>query len=143
MTIPIWNLETLFPGGSSSRDFAAFAEQAEAGCAALLQELRDGGESVPDEGQLAEWTGKLQETLARLREADSFVSCLTAQSLSDRRAVGWTERIQTLAARYKQASDLFDAKLAQVPDASWRQWTAVRPELAAVRFPLDEKRDFA
>ncbi len=142
MSTPIWNLETLFPGGSSSQDFAAFAEKTEAGCAALLKELQDGGESIPDERRLAEWTAKLQETLARLREADSFVACLTAQNIDDKRAVGWTERIQTLAARSKQAFDLFDAKLAQVPDSNWREW-AGRPELAAVRFPLDERRDFA
>jgi len=143
MTKPVWNLESLFAGGSSSLDFAAFVEEAEAGCAALLKELQDGGERfAPDAERLAQWTGKLQETLARLREADSFVGCLTAQNMNDRRAVGWTERIQTLSARYKQASDLFDAKLALVPDSEWQAWSA-RPELAAVLFPLNEKRDFA
>ncbi len=142
MTKPIWNLESLFAGGSSSPDFAAFVEEAEAGCAALLKELQTGGDSVPDERLLAGWTAKLQETLARLREADSFVACLTSQNLSDKRAVGWTEKIQTLAARYKQASDLFDAKLSLVPDSNWEAWMA-QSELAAVLFPLSEKRDFA
>jgi len=142
MTKPIWNLESLFAGGSSSPDFAAFVEEAEAGCAALLKELQTSGDSVPDERLLAGWTAKLQETLARLREADSFVACLTSQNLSDKRAVGWTEKIQTLAARYKQASDLFDAKLSLVPDSSWEAWME-QSELAAVLFPLSEKRDFA
>ncbi len=142
MTKPIWNLESLFAGGSSSPDFAAFVEEAEAGCAALLKELQTSGDSVPDERLLAGWTAKLQETLARLREADSFVACLTSQNLSDKRAVGWTEKIQTLAARYKQASDLFDAKLSLVPDSNWEAWMA-QSELAAVLFPLSEKRDFA
>jgi len=142
MTKPIWNLESLFAGGSSSPDFAAFVEEAVAGCAALLKELQTGGDSVPDERLLAGWTAKLQETLARLREADSFVACLTSQNLSDKRAVGWTEKIQTLAARYKQASDLFDAKLSLVPDSNWEAWMA-QSELAAVLFPLSEKRDFA
>jgi len=142
MTQPIWNLESLFEGGSSSPRFAAFVEEAEAGCAALLKELQDNGDTVPDAERLAGWTAQLQDALARLREADSFVACLTAQNLSDKRAVGWTERIQTLSARYKQASDLFDAKLATVPDAVWKALTA-REDLAEVLFPLNEKRGLA
>ncbi|MFC4597075.1 M3 family oligoendopeptidase [Cohnella hongkongensis] len=143
MAQPIWNLESLFAGGSSSLEFAAFVAEAEAGCDALLNELRESGDSAPNAERLSAWTAKLQDALARLKEADSFVACLTAQNVGDKRAVGWTERIQTLSSRYRQASDLFDAKLALAADSDWRSWTADRPDLAAVAFSLNEKRGFA
>ncbi|MFC4303846.1 M3 family oligoendopeptidase [Cohnella boryungensis] len=137
-----WNLEAIFAGGSSSAEFTDFVKEAEAQCADLLKELQDCGEGAPETGRLTEWTGRLQAALARLREADSFVACLASQNLSDKRAVGWTERIQTLSARYRQAADLFDAKLAEVTAGDWEQWTGA-PERADLRFPLNEKREFA
>ncbi|WP_342780060.1 M3 family oligoendopeptidase [Cohnella terricola] len=137
-----WNLDSLFQGGSSSPRFAAFVEQSESLCAAILQELQQSGDVSPEASQLANWTDRLQDILAQLREADSYVACLTSQNMQDRRAVAWTERIQSLAARYKQAADLYDAKLAMVTDSAWREWTG-RPEIAGILFPLNERRAFA
>jgi len=137
-----WNLESFFPGGSSSPQFATFMEQSEALCAGLLQELQQSGDTSPEATRLANWTDRLQDILARLREAESYAVCLTAQNMQDRRAVAWTERIQSLAARYKQAADLFDAKLASVPEAAWQEWSG-SSEIAGIRFPLEEKRAFA
>jgi len=138
-----WNLESLFPGGSSSSQYSAFVEATETLSATLLKELQASGENtVPDAGQLTEWTEKLQQVLSRLREADAFVSCLTSQDMSDRRAVAWTERIQTLSARLKQAMDLYDAKLASVPDSLWQEWSG-QADRASLLFPLNERRDSA
>jgi len=137
-----WNLESLFPGGSSSSKYSEFVGATETLCTALLKELRDSGTSSPDVERLTEWTDKLQIVLSRLREADSFVSCLTSQDMGDKRAVAWTERIQTLSARYKQAADLYDAKLAEVPDALWQEWSG-HSARSALSFPLNERRDSA
>ncbi len=137
-----WNLESLFPGGSSSFRFAAFVEESESLAAVLLKELQDAGESLAGNDQLTEWTGKLQDVLSRLREASSFVSCLTSQETNDKLAVAWTERIQTLSARFSQAMDIYDAKLAAVPEQRWQEWSG-QPERSAVIFPLNERREFA
>lgn len=137
-----WNLETLFNGGSSSPEFNRFVEESDRLVTGLLKELQDAGESSADNEQLTAWTVNLQEVLARLREADSFVSCLTSQQMSDKRAVAWTERIQTLSARYRQVLDLYDAKLASVPEERFNEWSK-QPELAAVLFPLNERREAA
>jgi oligoendopeptidase F len=111
-----WNLESLFNGGSSSIEFNDFVEESDKLVTGLLKELQEAGEASAGNEQLTIWTGKIQNVLARLREADSFVSCLTSQQISDKRAVAWTERIQTLSARYRQALDLYDAKLSSVPE---------------------------
>ncbi|RED57228.1 pepF/M3 family oligoendopeptidase [Cohnella lupini] len=137
-----WDLETLFPGGSSSSEYASFIEKTEALCSSLLQELQATGDKLPDPERLTEWTDKLQDVLASLREADAFVSCITAQDMGDKRAIAWTERIQTLSARFRQATDLYDSQIASVPDSQWQQWSGIQ-ERALIAFPLNERRDSA
>lgn len=137
-----WNLESLFSGGSFSSEFVAFVDETEILAASLLKELQNSGDNPADNDLLTDWTLKLQDVLSRLREADSFVLCLTSQEMGDKRAVAWTERIQTLSARYKQAMDLYEANLAAVPEQRWQQWSG-QPELSAVLFPLNELRDEA
>ncbi|MFC5469957.1 M3 family oligoendopeptidase [Cohnella suwonensis] len=137
-----WNLESLFPGGSSSSEYSAFVDETDAMAASLLSDLRGSGDGTPDASKLSEWTGKLQASLARLREADAFVSCVASQDMSDKKAVAWSERVQTLSAKLKQAGDLYDAKLGAVPDEAWEQWT--REEvLADLRYLLGERRESA
>jgi oligoendopeptidase F len=139
-----WNLESLFAGGSSSPEFVVFVEESDKLAAKLLKELADAVNMTNpvDNQQLTGWTEQLQNVLSRLREADSFVSCLTSQQMSDKRAVAWTEKIQTLSARYRQALDLYEALLSSVPEERFTEWSKL-PEQAAVRFPLEERRDAA
>ncbi|MFD0675088.1 M3 family oligoendopeptidase [Cohnella sp. GCM10027633] len=136
-----WNLESLFEGGSSSSRYAAFVQETESLVSGLLKDLQEAG-AAPADVQLTEWTKRLQDGLARLREADAFVSCLTSQQMSDKKAVSWAERIQSLSAKYKQAQDLYEAKLADVPEDRWEKWSG-DASLAAVKFPLNERRDAA
>lgn len=137
-----WNLESIFNGGSSSPDFIVFVEQTDKLVREMLKELKDSGETVAEDEQLTLWTDKLQDILARLREADSFVACLTSQQMSDKRAVALTEKIQTLSARYRQALNLYDAKLSVVSEERFKEWTN-HPKLAPVLFPLNERREAA
>lgn len=137
-----WNLESLFKGGSSSPEFNVFIEESDKLVTGLLKELKEAEGDITENEQLSLWTQKLQEVLARMREADSFVSCLTSQQMSDKRAVALTERIQTLSARYRQALNLYDAKLFSVPEQRFNEWSK-QSELAAVLFPLNERREAA
>src|SRR5262245_27536036 len=118
-----WNLETLFEGGSSSPHFLVFVQETETLIASLLKDLQGAAEAPSNDELLTEWTDRLQKSLARLREADAFVSCLTSQQMSDKRAAALTERIQSLSAKFKQAQDLYEAKLADVPEAEWATWS--------------------
>lgn len=136
-----WNLESLFEGGSSSSEFATFLQEAEATVAGLLRELQGAEGDVADE-TLTAWTDRLQASLAKLREADAFVSCLTSQNMADKRAVSLTERIQTLSAKFKQAQDAYESKLADVPEEQWTAWSGDASR-EAIRFPLGERREAA
>ncbi|THF82633.1 M3 family oligoendopeptidase [Cohnella fermenti] len=133
-----WDLEVLFPGGSESKAFVSFMEENERLIQGLLQELQAEG-GAADEGKLTEWTAKLQEGSQRIRQADSFTACLTSQNTADKRAAAWTEKVQTLSAGYSQASDLFDVKLAELPDDRWERWVSAE-ERKGIAYPLAERR---
>jgi pepF/M3 family oligoendopeptidase len=133
-----WDLDVIFAGGSGSPAFASFLAETEALVADLLAELVAGGQA--DEAALTGWTRRLQEAQSRIRQADSFVGCLSAQRMDDRKAVAMTEKVQTLAAKFRQASDRFDVRLAELPGERFERWVE-EAEQAPVAFPLRERRD--
>jgi len=134
-----WDLDLFYPGGSASPEFASFMAETEALVASLLGELQQKKGGEPSDAELRDWTAKLQEAHVRIRHADSFVGCLSSQNMDDKRAVAWTEKVQSLSARFKQASDLFDVGLAAIPDGRFAAWVAT-PELTDIAFPLEERR---
>jgi len=137
----VWDLDHIFSGGSESPEFAAFAAALEQDTGALLTELQSSGEGEPDESQLNDWTARLQDLTAKLREAFSFVGCLSAQNMEDRKATAWTEKLQTLSAKLGQSLDLYDAALARVPDDRLEAWVASGP-VSEIAFVIRERRDF-
>lgn len=134
-----WDLEVFFAGGSDSKAFAEFMTQTEELIAKLHDELKQSGEGEPDEQSLSKWTAALQEARARIVQAGSFTGCLTSQDMTDKRAVAWTDKVQSASARLHQASDLFDVKLAAIPDERFEQWLSSGEE-SAIAFPLRERR---
>ncbi|WP_276354017.1 M3 family oligoendopeptidase [Cohnella caldifontis] len=136
----VWDLDRFFAGGSESPAFAEFVAGTERRIEDILKELKEQADQAADENRLTGWTGKLQDIQLRLREADSYVGCLTSQRVTDRKAVAWTETVQTLYARYRQALDLFDAQLAAMPDDRFRKWTA-GGEAEVLSFVLNERRE--
>lgn len=138
----VWDLDTFFPGGSESPAFAEFMAATERLTERLLGELKEHAKGKTDPERLTEWNAALQRIQPRLREADSFVGCLTAERVSDRRAAAWTEKVQTLSARCRQALDLFDALLAAMPDDEWQAWIA-DGDAAEIAFVLNERREEA
>ncbi|TJY39824.1 M3 family oligoendopeptidase [Cohnella pontilimi] len=135
----VWDLEVFFPGGSESPKFAEFMSETERTTAELLTQLRESEGGAANIERLGERTSQIQQLLSRLRQSESFVLCLTSQNTGDRRAVSWTERVQTLAARFRQVLDLFDAQLASMPEDQWDTWLKT-PERAELSFVLNERR---
>ncbi|MEK0315360.1 M3 family oligoendopeptidase [Cohnella sp. 56] len=137
----VWDLDKMFSGGSESPEFAAFAAKLEQDTNALLAELQQAGEAEPDTAVLDDWTARLQELTAKLREAFSYVGCLSAQNMDDRKATAWTEKLQSLSAKLGQALDLYDAALARVTDERLDAWLSTDP-VSEIAFIVRERRDF-
>lgn len=139
-----WNLETIFPGGSSSPQLASFLETLEKDMQALQQDVRN--LSVPDsiEGTqaLEAFLEQFQSCYARVREASAFVSCLTAQNVNDKKAVQLSGRVTSLSATLQSVKSRFDNVLRGMNDELWTAWTGTGAA-SKLDFILNESRNLA
>jgi oligoendopeptidase F len=132
-----WDLDVFFAGGSRSPQFAAFLDQLERSIEQFAEQL-DAGTAVLNEHLLE----LVQSIMKRIREADSFTACLSAENQADKEAVQLSGRVRTLAASFTSALNRFDAMLAEIKDAEWREW-AGSPAAASIIFGLEERRRLA
>lgn len=139
-----WELESLFPGGSSSEEFRTFLTNLEGGMNELLLQIKE--KQAPESAEeTREWDGiieSLQNSSAKILEADSFVACLTAQNQHDKQAVQLAAKVTSLRAAYDQLITLFQNALRLTDDQVWKEWLS-RDEIAPISFVLNEKRDAA
>ncbi|MBD3917229.1 M3 family oligoendopeptidase [Paenibacillus sp. PR3] len=140
-----WELETIYPGGSSSKAFKEELAGMERDIEALtksLNEAETSGEQDAFQTQalLTAWTEAIQSITLRLRESDSFVACLMAQNMKDGAANGLNDRVKTIAARMLGALTKFDARIAAVADDVWTTWLTEGPAGSAA-FALAERRE--
>jgi len=139
-----WNLETIFPGGSSSPQLASFLETLEKDMQALQQDVKS--LSVPDtiEGTkaLEAFLEQFQSCYARVREASAFVSCLTAQNVNDKKAVQLSGRVTSLSATLQSVKSRFDNVLRGMNDELWTAWTGTEAA-SKLDFILNESRNLA
>jgi pepF/M3 family oligoendopeptidase len=139
-----WDLQSIFPGGSGSPEFAAFLQELSGEIERFGAEVKpasaEGGQTPGK--KLLPLVGDLQQIALKLREADSFVSCLAAENQEDKLAVRLGGRVKSLSAAYTSALAEFDRLLTQFDDAAWADLLK-EPLLAAIAFPLNERRVWA
>ncbi|AZS17193.1 M3 family oligoendopeptidase [Paenibacillus lutimineralis] len=142
--VETWNLDSIFPGGSASVEFAKFLDELGRNLAELYSALKQA--SVPrniDETRALDQTIEgLQSARARLLEAGAFVECLTAQDQHDKKAVQLTGKVTSLRAALQNVMTLFESLLRDTEDQVWLEWIA-RDEIAPIAFVMNEKRDSA
>ncbi|XEC93855.1 M3 family oligoendopeptidase [Paenibacillus tarimensis] len=134
-----WELDTLYEGGSASAAFAAELEGIGKDIVRLNDSLAKNNETV-DNSELMEWTNAMQSLLLRLRQAEAFVSCLTAQDVKDMQAIALNDQVKTLVASFLGTLTNYDAKLRTIADPDWTGWLS-SPEAAALAFNLNERRE--
>jgi oligoendopeptidase F len=139
-----WDLETFFPGGSESTEFASYIEHIEKDVEALKESISQ--VSPPQASNeikaLASVVDLVQSIAVKLREASAFVGCLTAQNMKDKKAILLSGRMKTIFASYSSALTLFDQILMNIADDVWSSLLQA-DEFRAISFPLDERRTSA
>jgi pepF/M3 family oligoendopeptidase len=138
-----WDLSVFFSGGSTSEAFRVFLEQLGTDVSAfkqLLDELKSGQILKADD--LLPTLELLQSIAKKIREADSFVACLSAENQADKQAVILADRVKTLSAAYSSALTSFDQQLTEISDAVWKELLN-SPQLQEIAFPLAERRALA
>lgn len=143
----VWDLDSLFAGGSASTEFEHFLAETDKQIREFRQAVHQLNQSEPGK---VESTGSnflklvksMQEILQRLHESDSFVSCLTAQNQEDQEALLLSARVKTWTAKFESALTWFDQYISKLPESLWQK-LLVDPEIAEVSFPLQERRTLA
>lgn len=139
-----WDLDTFFPGGSDSPQFAAYIEEIENDVKFLNERISQVTPPQSTNGSegLAAVVDLVQSIAVKLREAGAFVSCLAAQNMKDKKAILLSGRMKTIFASYSSALTLFDQILMNTADDVWK--SLLQSDLfKPISFPLDERRTSA
>lgn len=135
-----WNLEVFFPGGSGSKEFAAFLDKLAADVDALNKEVR--GAAVSGIAAWTERIGRFQDIAARLRHAGAFVSCLTAQNVEDKHARVVGARVNQIQAAFASCWTELDTQMLALPSDEWNK-LLTSESLQPLAFNLEERRQRA
>jgi len=139
-----WDLDSIFPGGSASKEFEAFR-------AAVARDLEKAKKTLaglpkrPDRKGLGRWASfivSFQDVGQRLGHADSFAYCLIAQNVSDTRAMTLYEQVSAMAATWEAIKTGLEEFALGVDERTWKQLLADK-RLEMARFYLNEMRDTA
>lgn len=85
---PTWDLDVIFPGGSDSEAFRTYLKDIEKDKETFSAEVEA---FTPEDGnveeeQLTGVVNELESVMKKLREASAFISCLSAQDVTDEKA---------------------------------------------------------
>lgn len=141
---PTWDLDVLFPGGSSSIDFQNYLQDVENELDHLAQLVESFQPDcvTEDMTQFVELINTLESTQKRLRDAGAFVSCLSAQDVHDKQATQLVGQMGMRSAKMGSIQTNFDQKLMAMDEESW-QYVLNQSEISELAFVLQEKRNLA
>lgn len=135
---PVWDLDSLFPGGSGSAELAAHLRQV----AVDVEELP---KYIPSGGDYTEWQQlfeRIQDISAGMRQAGAFIGCLNAQNTKDNSAKLLAGHMSQHYAALNSVMTTVDEKILGLDDAVWTDLLAT-PKFKPVAFSLDEMRQRA
>jgi oligoendopeptidase F len=136
-----WDLDTFFPGGSSSPQFAAFLEELQKNLAVFQSVLREAKppKRTEDSKHLEQLIEQQQMLLKQIREAESFVSCLAADNQKDKKAILLGGQLKSISADFLSSMTHFDQLLKEIDEVVWKQLLHNEP-FRGIAFPLSERR---
>lgn len=135
---PVWDLDSIFPGGSSSRELEGHLRQ-------VTADIEDLNAIIPtgeDKEQWQQFMDKNQEIAARLRQAGAFIGCLNAQNTKDDKAKLLAGHIRQIYAALNSVLTSVDEKILAMDDGVWVELLET-PEFKPIAFALEEMRQRA
>src|SRR5699024_6544632 len=113
---PRWNLDSIYQGGSKSKDYYVYLKELERNLNSLntMIESFDPINTNLNASQLKEITDQMEVTTKKLREASAFISCLSAQDVNDAYADLLVGKRSQLQAVMSASRTKFGLKLALV-----------------------------
>ncbi len=141
---PRWNLDSIFPGGSKSKEYADYRQ----GIRADLDKAKEAVDKIygkSDSGSYADW-GKfilmMQDLYRKLYQASSFAECLTSQDVNDTEAARIYAEVDSYDAEYGSLLTGFEGFAVALSDGEWDKFISAA-KLDQIHFYLDKMRERA
>lgn len=139
-----WDLESVFPGGSSSPQFTEFRNEIGADLAEAEQALAKLPKTLDDDtvDTWAAFLHTVQDIVERISHASSFAGCLGAQDVSDEKAQVIEDEITGMAADWRKIITGIEERAVAFSDDAWAELTAHK-DVRGAKFYWDETRQQA
>ncbi|MBO8157309.1 MAG: M3 family oligoendopeptidase [Bacillaceae bacterium] len=140
----VWDLDSIFPGGSESEQLQSHLSQLEAQILSFSEMVQSYStpSSKDDAARTAEIVDEATAIIADMRQASAFVGCLEAQDLSDRQANVLRNKISTLYVKFSTSFNAFQQMLSKTSDDVWKELLK-NEHLSELSFVLNEWREQA
>lgn len=136
-----WNLESIFPGGSTSVELRKQLEQVKFAIADLAKLVG----RLQADLSIQEFSGlvdQMQEVMMGLGECSAFVGCLTAQNVQDEQARILQGNLSQLNASLATVLTSVDELFVTIPETKWIKFMETEA-LQDLSFSLSERRNVA
>ncbi|MGF9978817.1 M3 family oligoendopeptidase [Viridibacillus arvi] len=134
----VWDLESVFAGGSNSEELRIQLDRIQV----ELEELKNAVSSIvaEDSKSILNVLELMKEVYINMGQTGSFVSCLQAQDMTDKKASLLRSEISSLAANFAPIKLQFQQVLSGIEEEKWAELLATE-ELSQFNFTLNEWRD--
>ncbi|ETA73255.1 M3 family oligoendopeptidase [Ligilactobacillus equi] len=132
----VWDLESIFAGGSSSTAFQARLEKLQVEIKELAAKITTWQADVAGLKEILTMMTKVDQGLEQL---SAFAEALSSADVTDSQALQLDSQVMALIPEYSQVNKEFQRSLAQIPATEWGDILA-DPELSKVAFVLGEYR---
>ncbi|HEX2897966.1 MAG TPA: M3 family metallopeptidase, partial [candidate division Zixibacteria bacterium] len=141
---PTWDLDSIFPSGSKSKEFENFRADVHKKLVAANKLLKSLPTKISkqSESKYVKFINLLQELWDEIELVNSFSNCLSSQDVKDTKADAiYSEGLQ-MASEWQKLRAQLEALSLKISDKQWQALTEI-PQLKAVKFYLNELRDIA
>ncbi len=139
-----WDMDSVFPGGSDSKEYAVFREAVKKDLKVLTDKFGRMPQKLNDSSRpkWADYLVKLQELLERLGEANAFAHCLISQNVADEKAHRIVGEMDTCHSNFEKLIVLLEAFSKKQSGKEWDKLVNSK-KLRDVTFMLQELRRIA
>jgi pepF/M3 family oligoendopeptidase len=139
----VWDLDSIFSGGSNSQEFKDYLNSLEMALAGFQTELDDMKTANNTETALwAEYLERSQKLSKKVREAGAFISCLTAQDVTDEQAKLLGGKVKQLSSKYASIMTSIDEQLLAFDELQWQEFIS-QEKIEQILFNVNERREQA
>jgi oligoendopeptidase F len=131
-----WELDSVFPGGSESKELLTEIKWAEEEVKVLAKKA---DEFTFSNESFLKLISEMQSFSERLSTTGAFVGCLIAQDVKDKKAMGLRGRLESVYASFSNVGSALDKQLMEISEDIWKDVVSMT-EFKDIAFTLNERR---